>query len=57
MDMSFDLRLLAAKVLKNGHLEPEAAKMMTDAAAYLDWLHEVLWLENEALEDKLKNKD
>lgn len=57
MDIGFDLRLLAAKVLKDGELEPQAAEMLTDAADYLDWLHEVLWLENERLEDLLKNKD
>ncbi len=57
MDVGFDLRLLAAKVLKDGELEPQAAEMLTDAADYLDWLHEVLWLENERLEDLLKNKD
>ena len=56
MDIGFDLRLLAAKVLKDGELEPQAAEMLTDAADYLDWLHEVLWLENERLEDLLKNK-
>jgi hypothetical protein len=57
LDVGFDLRLLAAKVLKDGELEPQAAEMLTDAADYLDWLHEVLWLENERLEDLLKNKD
>ena len=57
MDVGFDLRLLAAKVLKDGELEPQAAEMLTDAADYLDWLHKVLWLENERLEDLLKNKD
>ena len=49
LDIGFDLRLLAAKVLKDGELEPQAAEMLTDAADYLDWLHEVLWLENERL--------
>jgi hypothetical protein len=31
--------------------------MLTDAADYLDWLHDVLWLENERLQDLLKNND
>lgn len=56
MDMAFDLRLLAAKVLRDGELEPQAAEMMTDAADYLDWLHEELWLENDRLQDLLKKK-
>ena len=54
--MAFDLRLLAAKVLRDGKLEPQAAEMMTDAADYLDWLHEELWLENDRLQDLLKKK-
>tara|TARA_R100001244_G_scaffold130809_1_gene103305 strand:+ start:647 stop:844 length:198 start_codon:yes stop_codon:yes gene_type:complete len=55
MDATFDLRILSAKILKDGYLEPEAAQMLTDAADYLDWLHEVLWLENEELSDKLNS--
>jgi hypothetical protein len=55
MDATFDLRILSAKILKDGYLEPEAAEMLTDAADYLDWLHEVLWLENEELSDKLNS--
>jgi|TARA_B110000305_G_scaffold236777_1_gene298791 hypothetical protein len=57
LDVTFDLRLLAAKVLRDGQLEPQAAEMLTDAADYLDWLHDVLWLENERLQDLLKNND
>ena len=57
MDVTFDLRILSAKVLRDGFLQPEAAVMLTDAADYLDWLHEVLWLENERLQDLLKNND
>ena len=55
--MTFDLRILSAKVLRDGFLQPEAAVMLTDAADYLDWLHEVLWLENEELKAQLENKD
>ena len=55
MDATFDLRILSAKILKDGYLEPEAAQMLTDAADYLDWLHEVLWLESEELSDKLNS--
>jgi|TARA_R110000787_G_scaffold32217_1_gene85135 hypothetical protein len=57
LDVTFDLRILSAKVLRDGFLQPEAAVMLTDAADYLDWLHEVLWLENEELKAQLENKD